>query len=389
MRRHPAAGPAATEGLHLAGCRKRVERPLHGARADAKRQRQRRTRPRLAVGEQGQHLGMSALRTGGASTTTVRAARRLSAKPRVRRAHVRQRPQCPREAARSSTRSRARCDSSACFARKARAISVLARHVVGPGLGQRAGEREQDRARRKRNDHRACVAHDITAGVHHKRVRCRAAPRHRRAAEGRSSPRAIRRAAGVVEREGCAFNLGRQRGDPCLARGVLCAIERGARRLRTERRIAMPATTSSWPARDAGGKGAGSSAASARSASSRRPISSKPPDLEIAAHVRRSTRSPCASSVARAASSAFGGPAQIARDERDLGLGDDAPCAGHGLLRTEGARRTAQQSPSPDRDRQAAPSRCRAARAPADRRAARPASARRADRPPRARAPRP
>ena len=32
-------------------------------------------------------------------------------------------------------------------------------------------------------------------------------------------------------------------------------------------------------------------------------------------------------------------PAQVARDERDLGLGDDTPRAGHGLSGTEGARR--------------------------------------------------
>src|SRR5712691_6411105 len=37
-------------------------------------------------------------------------------------------------------------------------------------------------------------------------------------------------------------------------------------------------------------------------------------------------------------------PAQVARDQRDLGLGDDTPCAGHGLSRTEGARRTSQKS---------------------------------------------
>src|SRR5271166_3232038 len=37
-------------------------------------------------------------------------------------------------------------------------------------------------------------------------------------------------------------------------------------------------------------------------------------------------------------------PAQIARDERDLGLGDDTPRAGHGLFRTEGARRTSHES---------------------------------------------
>ena len=33
------------------------------------------------------------------------------------------------------------------------------------------------------------------------------------------------------------------------------------------------------------------------------------------------------------------GPAQVTRDEGDLGLGDGTPRAGHGLLRSEGAGR--------------------------------------------------
>src|SRR5262249_40380481 len=37
-------------------------------------------------------------------------------------------------------------------------------------------------------------------------------------------------------------------------------------------------------------------------------------------------------------------PCQVARDERDLGLGDDTPRAGDGLLRTEGARRSSHES---------------------------------------------
>lgn len=40
-------------------------------------------------------------------------------------------------------------------------------------------------------------------------------------------------------------------------------------------------------------------------------------------------------------------PAQIARDERDLGLGDNAARAGHGFLRAEGARGTSQEGPRP------------------------------------------
>jgi hypothetical protein len=47
-----------TERLHLAGCRERVESPLHSALARPKRQRQGRTRPRLTVGEEGEHIRM-------------------------------------------------------------------------------------------------------------------------------------------------------------------------------------------------------------------------------------------------------------------------------------------------------------------------------------------
>jgi len=37
-------------------------------------------------------------------------------------------------------------------------------------------------------------------------------------------------------------------------------------------------------------------------------------------------------------------PAQVARDERDLSLGDDAPRARHGFFRTEGPCSTSQES---------------------------------------------
>jgi hypothetical protein len=40
----------------------------------------------------------------------------------------------------------------------------------------------------------------------------------------------------------------------------------------------------------------------------------------------------------------FRRPVQVTRDERDLGLGDEAPRASHGLFRTEGTRRTSQES---------------------------------------------
>jgi hypothetical protein len=43
----------------------------------------------------------------------------------------------------------------------------------------------------------------------------------------------------------------------------------------------------------------------------------------------------------------FRRPAQVARGERDLGLGDDAPRAGNGLFRAESARRAAHEQPCP------------------------------------------
>src|SRR4051812_10170793 len=42
------------------------------------------------------------------------------------------------------------------------------------------------------------------------------------------------------------------------------------------------------------------------------------------------------------------GPGEVARDECDLGLGDNTPGAGQCLVRTEGARRAAQESLGPD-----------------------------------------
>ena len=108
------------------------------------------------------------------------------------------------------------------------------------------------------------------------------------------------------------------------------------------RRIAIPATTSSWAALDAGGKGAGSSSASVRSASSRRPIRSRRRTSRYRACAAL-TRSPCCFERRPRRVERLRRPAQVARDERDLGLGDDAPRAGHGLFRTEGARRASQQ----------------------------------------------
>ena len=105
---------------------------------------------------------------------------------------------------------------------------------------------------------------------------------------------------------------------------------------------AMPATTSSCAARNAGANDAGSSSSRTFSASSTRPINSS-------RRARRSSAwaafawSPCCSSVERAASSAVAGQREIARHERDLGFGDYAARPRHRFSRAERPRRAPQQ----------------------------------------------
>ena len=106
------------------------------------------------------------------------------------------------------------------------------RHVSRPRFAQRACEREQHRTPRER-DHRACVTHDMTAGVHDECLR-----RQQRfdLLEQEESLLATRNQArrGRVQDEGRAFDLRRQRRDTCVARGALGPSERRARRLRPQ-----------------------------------------------------------------------------------------------------------------------------------------------------------
>ena len=277
--------------------------------------------------------------TGGASTTTSRARRGASTKPWLvaltsasARSSTRSRP--------TSTRNRARCDSSACFARKARATSAL----LGTSPGQAS---PSARASANKTGRVASETTSLSSRTTWRHASTTSAPDARSAStsssrSGRSSPRAIRRAAGASSTRDALVDLRRQGRDVRLARCVLGPGERLARRLRPQAPDRDPATASSRATRNAGGRGAGSSSASVCSASSRRPISSRRRTSRLRA-CAAFNRSPCASSVARAAPSAFAGHVEVARDERDLGLGDDASRAGHRLLRTERARGTSQE----------------------------------------------
>jgi hypothetical protein len=154
--------------LHLAPRREVVERALHGALAGSKRQRQRRARPGLAVGEQRQQRGVL-----------------LVARPRqhgdVERVERRQ-----REAAGGGVDAGdlgKRLAQAADLDAQPRAMRFvgmpgaegasqqhLARGVARPGLGQRAGESEEDRPAVER-DNRFGLAHDGAAGVDDKGLR--------------------------------------------------------------------------------------------------------------------------------------------------------------------------------------------------------------------------
>ncbi len=268
-------------------------------------------------------------------------AARHQREPVLRRAHAGQRPQQPCAAARSR-----------------------------PATGRDAIHR---RASRRRPVRRACPAPRLPATPRPARGRARTAPDGWRARPpcsrrarrdgtrprpAPSTPATLRppRAGGAAPRRGrsgAPRACSRTRdalSTSAVSAGIpasraACSARASAARAAfvRSRRIAIPATTSSCAARDAGGKGAGSSWASTRSASSRRPISSRRRTSRWRA-CAAFTRSPCASSVAARRVERLRRPAQVARDQRDLGLGDDAARASHRLFRTEGARCAAQES---------------------------------------------
>jgi len=145
-----------------------------------------------------------------------------------------------------------------------------------------------------------------------------------------------------VQNEGCAFDLRRQRGDACALCCAFGPSERSARRLRPQASNRDPCDHQL-----AGGPGRGREQRGVELGERAlgfvdAPDQQQAPDLEIprvrgvrpvgVGFERRPRR------VER-----LRRPAQVAADEGDLGLGDDTPRAGHGLFRTEGARRTSQE----------------------------------------------
>jgi len=217
----------------------------------------------------------------------------------------------------------------------------ISRQVSGPRFAERTRKREQHRTPCER-DHSVVAAYDMTACVHDKRPGLQ----HR---FNLLKPNELLLAmlnqarGGRVQDEGCAFHLRHQRRDARLARGALGPSKRSARRLDPNASHRDPRN--------------GQFVGGPRRRRERRRIErgqrmlglvetaneQKAPDLEMPRmrgvhpvtvfferrprHVERLRR-----------------PAQVARYERDLGLGDDTPRAGHGLSGTEGARRALQES---------------------------------------------
>ena len=312
-------------------------------------------------------------------------AARRQRKPSLRRAHVGQRPQ-----------HRAKPPDLDPQPRAMRFIGVLrpnarARSVslgTSPGHASPSARASANNTGRVASETTVrCVTHDMTARVHDERLR-----RQQRfdLLEQEEALLATRNQArrGRVQHERCAFDLRRQRRDACLR----------ARRARPERARRAPPSSAGVasrspqpPARGRPSTRAGRARGRARRAYARPRRGARsgggagPRDT---AHARRSPgRRALRASPAprRAPSQASPGRARRARSRPRRRRTARGP-------RPLSDRRRARHfagAPSLERDRRAAPSRCREARAPARRRAARPGSARRGDHPPRARAPRP
>ena len=227
-RGHPAARSPAAVGLHLPCRRERIEGPLHGACAGAQRKRQRRARPRLAVGEERDYCRMLVF-DGRCEHDNFAGLTRRQRKPSGRRAHVsraieprpeaarfqpatvrdairlRALPGMPALRARLSTDLRAKLQRAHVQARTT--LDALRARPPCPGCGQHDGTRPRRVTR--------TVAAASTSSIR----------------RSRSCPCAIRRAAGVWRARNALSTSASQCRDSCLVRGALGPGERSARHL--------------------------------------------------------------------------------------------------------------------------------------------------------------
>jgi hypothetical protein len=142
---------------------------------------------------------------------------------------------------------------------------------------------------------------------------------------------------GLGQDEGCTFHLGRQRRYTCLARGALGSDERSARLRRLEASHRDPRDNQLVGSSRRGRERRGVELGELTLGLVEAPDQEEVPNLEI---LRKGGVRPvtvlfeCRARCLKR----FRGPTQVARDDRDLCLGDNTSGASHDLFRTEGAR---------------------------------------------------
>ena len=345
-------GAPETERLHLAGRGQRIERPLHGALAGAEREARAELDHDSPSARKANTTACSSS-TGRASATIRRARRGTSAShwssPARRPAAAG--PCAAGRLRRAAARDAIRRRPSAERAGDER----LSGHVAGPRFRQGRASATAPGASRATPP---CAPDARRGGTRPRRARSRpssASTSSRRSGAPRRSPGGAPPARPAAVRcrlppsgPGCvpapppAGPDGAPRAPPrpgCVAsRSLRRQLVRGPRRRRERRRIEL------------GERALGFVQA---------PDQQQAPDAEIRACAAL-TRSPCASSVSRAASSAFAGQPRSREARRDLRFGDDAARARPPppSRRRHGPR--AARAPSPAPDRRAARARCHA-----------------------------
>src|SRR4051812_5275036 len=149
--------------MHLPCCRERIEGPLYCACAGAQRKRQRRARPRLAVGEERDYLRMLVFDRWCEHDNFAGLTRRQR-EPSGRRANARERSNLgpkPPDFHPQSCAMRFVC----VLCPECPLYELVSRQISGPSLSERTCKREQHWTPCERN-HRVLVAGNMTARVH-------------------------------------------------------------------------------------------------------------------------------------------------------------------------------------------------------------------------------
>ena len=215
------------------------------------------------------------------------------------------------------------------------------RHICRPRFGQRTCEGEQHWTLCKR-DHRVCVTNAVTIRIHDERFRRQQRFNFLEQERSRLAARKQTR-RGLFQDERCAFDLRRQRGDTRVACGVLGPRERSARRLH-------PQTSNCDPRNDQLVGGPQCRWERRRVELGERAFGFvETPDQEEAPHLEIA-RMCCIHAVAvlferhPRCVERLRRPGEVARGKRDLGLGDHALRASHGLFPTKGSCGTTHQN---------------------------------------------